>query len=165
MANKTFIYVLVVFLVIFIAFSCFDSSNNEAISSSYLNGTWSTISPEELNMTHAYDEQFGWGIGKSVTNSTIYFDLIKKVMYVDWGLDMSRILGVESLDKNTYKVIGAKYNDEGEEFRYFYIIQFLTKDKIVMKFGTELENVFGQSQELSKIYYRISGPGTAIKDK
>jgi len=162
MRNKILVCLIVSF---FIFMNCVNSSNNETIASSYLNGTWSTIPIEKLDVTNAYEEQFGWGIGKSVTNSTIYFDLIEKSMYVDPGLAWSPIIDVESLDHNRYKVTGAKYNAAGEEYKYFYIIQFLTKNKIIIQFKTDLKNVFGDSlQQMSEIYYRISGPGTAVQD-
>lgn len=160
MANKVFVSVLCLVVVIQ-SIACVD--NIEEISEHYLNGTWYNGKPEEIQCP-LVSVQFGWGEGKTLPNGATEFDLIKKSMYCDMGLAGSPILSVTQIAKNTYEVEGAKYGYNMEKFSYFYIVQFITKDKIRVTFRTEWKKIFDPDiQAMDKIYYRLSGPGSAVE--
>lgn len=166
---------LVLLLCGFTLFCCTtigESKMQTRIEKEYLNGTW-YCKPINEYIGDYPQEKFSWGMGVVGNNFFVYFDLESGIFSQGDGIRF--IDSITELERNVFEIglnIPFDHKPTDEEIaarkaagpNEVIVVHFMNKDKIwiELKKGFQLDKDFDPKRN---IYYRYSGPGTAVESK
>ncbi|GHV62852.1 hypothetical protein AGMMS49587_10950 [Spirochaetia bacterium] len=134
-------------------FSFYVSVNGHAFEISDLDGTW-VDNIGYLSSPSILEEQFVWGIGKAIPNTTLEFEIEKNfvIMCGDGGYAISKMdsISVGIIEMELYSV-----DDENHKWPVKMKFHFIDADA----FWIECPELIGQFPVgKNRLWYRLSGP-------